>query len=324
MTVPGLVSTIIPVFNRAALLREAVDSVLAQSYRPIEIVIVDDGSTDETVAVCGDLAQTSEGVVRTICQENAGPGAAREAGRVAARGEFLQFLDSDDLLEPRKFELQVAALRARPEAGVAYGPTRWRNEDGSLQDGYSKRSGEKVDSLFPGMLGARLWDTPAPLYRAEVVERAGGWSSLRHEEDWELDCRVAGTGAAPVFVNEIVAEVRRFDSGHASGLAPTDRSVLRDRAAAHERILAQARRAGIGAETREMQHFSRELFHLARQCGEAGLIAESRLLFELAREASGEARSRGWDFRLYRLAAGIAGWGAAARLAGWRERAKSL
>src|SRR5512143_4106165 len=94
----GLVSTIIPVYNRQALLREAVASVLAQSYRPIEIIVVDDGSTDDTLAVCEELAGHRPDVVRTIRISNGGPGLAREAGRRFARGEFIQYLDSDDLL----------------------------------------------------------------------------------------------------------------------------------------------------------------------------------------------------------------------------------
>src|SRR5262249_49515606 len=104
-----LVSVIIPVFNRAAMLVEAVTSALAQTHRPIEIVIVDDGSTDDTVRVADELANDS---VRVVHQANGGPGAAREAGRRIARGELIQHLDSDDFLLPRKLELQVAALRA--------------------------------------------------------------------------------------------------------------------------------------------------------------------------------------------------------------------
>src|SRR5262249_25034222 len=124
-----LVSVIIPVFNRAAMLVEAVDSVLAQTHRPIEIIIVDDGSTDDTVRVADGLAGDS---VRVVHQTNAGPGAAREAGRGIARVDFMQHLDSDDLLLPRKFELQVAALRANPDCGAAYGWTRLRRPDGSI------------------------------------------------------------------------------------------------------------------------------------------------------------------------------------------------
>src|SRR5262245_61901471 len=110
MSVEGLVSTIIPVHNRPSLLREAVASVLAQIYRPIEVIVVNDGSNDETGWEAETLAKRHP-EVRAIHRENGGPGAARETGRLAARGEFIQYLDSDDLLLPNKFDLQVAGLR---------------------------------------------------------------------------------------------------------------------------------------------------------------------------------------------------------------------
>src|SRR5438128_9687032 len=110
MLVEGLVSTIIPVHNRPTLLREAVASVLAQTYRPIEIIVVDDGSTDNTAREVNALAE-SHPEVRAIHRDNGGPGPARETGRRAAQGEFIQYLDSDALLLPTKFALQVVGVR---------------------------------------------------------------------------------------------------------------------------------------------------------------------------------------------------------------------
>src|SRR4029077_15525036 len=123
MFVEGLVSAIIPVHNRPTQLREAVESVLAQTYRPVEIIIVDDGSTDETGREAEALAE-AHSEVRVIHRQNGGAGAARETGRLAARGEFIQYLDSDDLLLPTKFELQVAGLRQHADCAVSYGKTR--------------------------------------------------------------------------------------------------------------------------------------------------------------------------------------------------------
>src|SRR5437870_9005869 len=121
----GLVTTIVPVFNRAGMLREAVASVIGQTYRPIEVVIVDDGSTDDTPETADGLARVHP-EIRVVHQVNTGVGGAREAGRTAASGEFIQHLDSDDLLEPRKFEWQVAGLRSRPDCDASYGWTRMR------------------------------------------------------------------------------------------------------------------------------------------------------------------------------------------------------
>ena len=170
--VESMVSTIIPVYNRAALLTEAVESVLSQSYRPIEVIIVDDGSTDDTSEVCDELQRRHKEEIRVLRQPNAGPGPAREAGRKLARGEFIQYLDSDDVLLPEKFRLQTEGLKAHPECGVSYGKTRYRHGDGRHEAGAWKGSGEKVETMFPSFLLARWWDTPTPLYRASLCEQA--------------------------------------------------------------------------------------------------------------------------------------------------------
>jgi len=311
---PGLVSTIIPVYNRAAMLREAVESVLAQTYRPIEIVIVDDGSTDDTPAVAEELAAANHGVIRVLHAENGGPGAAREAGRIAIRGDFVQHLDSDDLLLPRKFELQVAALEADRSCAVAYGWTRFG--EGRTPH---KGTGQRVETMFPGFLLGRWWDTSTPLYRRSVIDAAGPWTSLRMEEDWEYDSRIASLGVRLAFVEEWGSQTRLAPlglSGGPRGLAP---AALRDRAQAHTLIYGHARRAGIASEAPEMQHFARELFLLARQCGAAGLPVESRNLFTLSREAAGEGGGR-LQFRAYAAASQLFGWSLTGKLACMTDR----
>ena len=314
-TVTGLVSTIIPVHNRAGLLREAVASVLAQTYRPIEIIIVDDGSTDDTPGVADSLAAGSPSAIRVMHQRNVGPGLTREAGRQQARGKFIQYLDSDDLLLPEKFALQVAGLRADPQCGVAYGYTHYRHADGRVEPTPWKGSGVRVETMFPSFLHSRWWDTPTPLYRASVCDAAGPWSNLGLEEDWEYDCRVAALGVKLHFCEAYVAEVRDHEQGrlcHGDALDPTR---LAQRARSHRLIYEHAKRAGLGAGIPEMEHFARELFLLARQCGAADLSSESRELFQLAKDASGAERARGLDFTLYGLVAGILGWPLTGRLA---------
>lgn len=318
----GLVTTIIPVHNRPAQLREAVESVLAQDYRPIEIIIVDDGSTDETYAAAQALAAEHPGIIRAETQTNAGPGMARERGRRLARGEFIQYLDSDDVLLPGKFSLQVAGLRANPECGVAYGKTHFCI-DGTLGERSAwKRTGERIYSMFPSFLESRWWGTSTPLYSRVATDAAGAWLGLSSEEDWEYDCRIAGQGTLLVYVDEFVSEEHEHAGLRLSRGGSVLPNKLRDRADAHALILGHALRAHIGPEVPEMQHFSRELFLLSRQCGAAGLAAESRRLFELSRQASGVARSRGLDFRLYKMAASILGWVAMGRLSGWLDKAR--
>jgi glycosyltransferase involved in cell wall biosynthesis len=317
--ITGLVSTIIPVFNRPAQLREAVASVLAQDWRPIEVIVVDDGSTDDTLSVARALAREHDGVVRVLSQPNAGPGPARERGRLAAQGEFIQYLDSDDVLLPGKFSAQVGALRERPECGVAYGMTRYRHADGSVAPGAWKGSGTSRETMFPSFLLERWWDTPNPLYRRELCDRAGPWTDLRLEEDWEYDCRIAALGVRLAWCPQYVCEVRDHAGERLCRGSAFDAQRQTQRARSHTLIYAHARRAGIATDSREMQQFARSLFLLARQCGAAGLTRESRELFELARQACGTRRAGGIDFRAYEAFARTLGWVAAGRASHWLD-----
>jgi glycosyltransferase involved in cell wall biosynthesis len=316
---PDLVSTITPVYNRPALVREAVTCVLTQTYRPIEIVIVDDGSTDDTPAACAALAEGHPDVVRVFRQDNAGPGAARETGRRQSRGEFLQYLDSDDWIHPRKFAAQVAALRASPECGAAYCKTREYYIGEAPSEAASFRTGLRLDTLFPDLLSGRCWQTVTPLFRRSVSDAVGPWSDLRQEEDWEYDARVAALGTRLAWCPEFLADFRHHRGERAGGGSLQDPQKMRWRYRAHLLIYQHARRAGIGPENPHMRHFARALFLLARQCGAAGLAAEARTLFDLSREASGPQRGRGWDYRAYRAGAALLGWCAAGRLACWAD-----
>src|SRR5262245_16756686 len=295
MFVDGLVSTIIPVHNRPSLMREAVASVLAQTHRPVEIIIVDDGSIDETGREAEALAEAHP-EVHTIHRENGGPGAARETGRLAAKGEFIQYLDSDDLLLPTKFELQVAGLRQYGDCSVSYGKTRFYAYGDRPPDVPWKRTGERISTMFPSFLRSRWWGTSTPLYRRGVTDLAGPWTELRNEEDWEYDCRIARNGGQLHYCDTFVSDERVTRGPHLSTASSTDPEKLRSRARAHKLILEHALATRISHDTPEMQQFARELFLLARQCGAAGLGEESRLLFKLARQASGTERSRGIDF----------------------------
>ena len=309
-----LVSIVVPVYNRAALLVEAVESALAQTYRPIEIIVVDDASTDDTPRVIASLcARHVE--VRSVRRENGGPGLARETGRLAARGDFIQYLDSDDLLLPRKIELQIAALQARPDCGAAYGVVRYRNARGEEIVCDWKPANQVVDTLFPSLLIARWWETVSPLFRKSITDAAGPWSALRLEEDWEYDARVAALGVRLVFVNDVVAEHRDHGQGRLSRGEGLDPSRLRHRARAHLLILEHAQRGGVAGDAPEMQTFARELFHIARQCGAAGLAEESRSLVDAARRVSA-AR----DLRAYAMIASAIGWARAGKASMWIDR----
>jgi glycosyltransferase involved in cell wall biosynthesis len=106
----GLVSCIVPVFNGERFLREALDSIFAQTYRPIEVIVADDGSTDGSHAVL----ESYRGRLKCVSQATAGPAATRNLGGRASQGDMLAFLDADDLWKPEKLERQVSTLRECP------------------------------------------------------------------------------------------------------------------------------------------------------------------------------------------------------------------
>ena len=314
---PELVSTIIPVHNRSDLLREAVASVLAQTYRPIEIVIVDDGSTDDTAAVAEALARSNPESILVIHQPNAGPGAARQRGLDRARGSFIQFLDSDDLLLPGKFAAQVGSLRQQPDCQISYGPSLEENHAmlPVRRRGPMRGTGQVRATLFPHLLVERWWTTSCPLYRRDLLDRIGPWRSWINEEDWEYDARAGATGARLAWVPEEVS-VRRIHlaDGHLSDEGCEDPRKLAHRALAQASLFHCAQQAGVALDTSEMRHFARAAFLLSRQCGLAGVDEASKSLFHLARAASGRGRRQSAEFVLYGLLATMVGWRGAAQV----------
>jgi len=119
----GLVSVIIPTYNRAIFLQEAIQSVLSQTYRPIECVIVDDGSTDNSKEIVEKLRNVADSgiTLKYIYQENAGAQVARNTGNSASTGEFVQYLDSDDLLYRDKLVQQVNYLKEHKDCDAVFG-----------------------------------------------------------------------------------------------------------------------------------------------------------------------------------------------------------
>ena len=267
--------------DRPVLVVDAVVSVIAQTYRPIEVIVVDDGSTDETPRVLDGLAARHPGEVHVIHQPHAGVGAAREAARRVAAGEFIQYLDSDDLLDARKFERQVAGLRANPDCGISYGKTR-HYPIGFPRDVALGRTAEKIDRLFPSFLEGRWWQTPTPLYRRSVCDRAGAWSALAYAEDYEYECRIARQGTRLHFCDAFVADHRRHSSSRLSVDVERRPDLIRDRARAYLLAFDHGRAAGFD-DVRPDRAFSRRLFRAACQCRALGDDDSASALLALLR-----------------------------------------
>lgn len=130
-----LVSVIIPTYNRAARCKSAVESVLSQTHTNVEVIVVDDGSKDNT----GEVINGLDDRVKYIYQANAGVSAARNTGLKAATGDYIAFLDSDDLWLPRKLEAQLSVFRAFPDTGMVWTDMKAIDEnDATLHESYLK------------------------------------------------------------------------------------------------------------------------------------------------------------------------------------------
>ncbi|MEB3199690.1 MAG: glycosyltransferase family A protein [Synechococcaceae cyanobacterium] len=317
---PGLVSTIIPVYNRAGLLREAVQSVLAQSHRPIEILIVNDGSTDTTAAVAEGLAAEHPQLIRVLHQDNAGPGVARQRALAEARGEYIQFLDSDDLLLSSKFERQIALLLENPDCQVCYGISHQQDlgDTPVLHPEPLKGTGQPRSQLFPLLLVERWWSTHTPLYRHSALHGLGPWKPWINEEDWEYEARLAATGARLIWLPESVSLTRRDpQEQHLSHDGSSQPRKLAHRALARWSIYRSALAAGLSHDLPEMREFARYSFLLCRQCAQAGLPDQAASLHDLASQAARcDPRLQG-DLRLFGLLAQAVGW---RRASIWSER----
>jgi glycosyltransferase involved in cell wall biosynthesis len=188
MTDRPLVSVIIPAYNAARFVAQAVESVLAQSYRPVEILVIDDGSTDDTARVL----EPYRDAIRYIRQPNGGPSRARNNGLAHARGELIAFLDADDVWLPDKLSRQVRCLEESPAVGVVHCDTYNLDEQSGAR---SRRATPRDD--FAGNCYARLFRGNQVTYstvviRRECLDRVGPMDErYTHAEDYDLLLRLA-------------------------------------------------------------------------------------------------------------------------------------
>ncbi len=219
------VSVIVPVFNSELYLREALSSVLAQSFGALEILVIDDGSATNA---CQDLvaqAQRDAGrEIRYVRQENRGPAAARNRGLAEARGELIAFLDSDDLYEPGKLTLQVDIMRRVPHdyAFVTGGYVRFAYDAPSDRQVVVPASLD--GAIYPALLqpgGAVPWAPAAHLFRRAALAAMGGYDcALRYGEDKELLIRLARM-CKGVTHREIVYRTRLHPRSVSASIEPT-------------------------------------------------------------------------------------------------------
>jgi len=210
-----LVSVVIPVFNGERFLREAVESVLAQQYSPVEIIIVDDGSTDSTATVARSFPET----VRYLHQTNQGPAAARNRGIEHAQGSLIAFADADDLWPPLKLELQLPYLIQDPNIEIVLGRIQQvllsETVDGQTQ------SQEFAEAAFSVNLGSAV-------VRKSVFERVGLFDeTMRYSEDVDWFMRAREAGAAIMTIDAVTLFYRQHEQNMTRGKSAAELNVLK-------------------------------------------------------------------------------------------------
>jgi GT2 family glycosyltransferase len=205
-----LVSVVIPAFNRAWCLGEAVESVLSQEFSGFELIVVDDGSADETPRLLERYGRS----IRVLRQGNQGVSAARNAGIAAARGELIAFLDSDDLWLPGKLPCQVDFFRCHPDALICQTEELWVRNGRRVNPG--RRHRKRGGMIFAPSLDLCLVSPSAVMVRRTLFEQVGLFDeSLPACEDYDLWLRVSSR--IPVHLIDTPLIVKR--GGHPDQLS---------------------------------------------------------------------------------------------------------
>ena len=183
-----LISVIIPVYNSEKTIQETLKSVLNQTFSDFEIIVINDGSQDSTLDIISSLQDSR---IKIFSYPNAGISASRNRGISHASGEFIAFLDHDDLWTPDKLESQLRALQENPQAAVAYSWVDLIDESSQFIRSYSRLS--ITGNVQAELLVSNFLKTASnPLIRKEALIQVGGFEqSICGPEDWDLFLRMA-------------------------------------------------------------------------------------------------------------------------------------
>jgi len=267
---PVTVSVVIPTHDRGRVVVEAIESALAQTHPPLEVIVVDDGSTDDTAERVGRLRDAR---VKYLRRSHAGVSAARNAGIAAATGDLVAFLDSDDLWKPDKVEAEIAALARYPSAGGVFSDLE-KVDGATFVPSFMRRT-----RVFSRLLAERAYrdglllsaralslcllqevpiKTPALTVRRSALERAGGFNEAwTSSEDWEFLLRFARRESL-VYVDRPLAVIRiSADSLHRRDQERGELMMLRLLASERRRVAdPEARRAATVGIVERAKHLS--------------------------------------------------------------------
>jgi alpha-1,6-rhamnosyltransferase len=193
-----LVSVIVPCYNYAGYVDETLRSVLSQDYPNFELIVVDDGSTDDSARVIERaLAANRDGLaqrVEFIQQENAGVSAALNAGLAQARGDFIATFDADDIMPPQRLSVQLTYLREHPEVGCLGGVAVRIDEQGKLLPKKDKKRSVRRYDFSQALASALVVGGNIAVYRRDAIDKAGRYDPAIKIQDFQMTLKVAKAG----------------------------------------------------------------------------------------------------------------------------------
>lgn len=209
------VSVVIPCFNAEAYLERCLKGIFAQTHTDLEIIAVDDGSTDGTSTMLHDAAARSPFPFQVVQQSNAGACAARNAGTSRASGSYIQYMDADDVLAPEKIGHQVRVAQLQGLPGLVVGGSLKFGPDGLPQGRDVQEAGDRDEWL--DLMRHRLGRTPTNLWLRSAVIEAGGWDEqLTSSQEYDLMFRMFCKGVRPAFDGATLTNVHLQASGSIS------------------------------------------------------------------------------------------------------------
>ena len=215
------VTVVIAAHDAEAHIGVAIESVLAQTLPAAELIVVDDGSADATA----EIAARYDGV-EVLSQPNRGPSAARNAGVARSSGDFLAFLDADDLMTPQRLEVQSGHLGGHPDLEIVFGSQEVRMEDGAHPPYWAEGSALPVRTVGPGDI-ERIYHL-SMLLRRSAWDRVGGFDeSMRMSEDLDWTLRASELGLGMAVIDEVVT-IRRVHAANVTHDAVASREGLFD------------------------------------------------------------------------------------------------
>jgi glycosyltransferase involved in cell wall biosynthesis len=213
---PALVSVIVPVYNRAHLVTETVESILAQTYSSIEIILINDGSTDDSLDIIQALHQDYPDVIRVLNQENQGQTVARNQGINNALGKYIAFLDSDDLWVTDKLERQIPLFDEG--VGLVYGGVELINEYG-VTTGFDACDPAIQGKIYPQLLVKNRMTGGSVVVLREALDLVGVFDpEFRAAENWDLWLRICKEYEARL-VNKPVVKYRLHQNNMSKDVA---------------------------------------------------------------------------------------------------------